>query len=116
MMFVQTLFAQVISVDGTWDFAVDTSARFSSKDVLEKASWRSAQVPLSWQAQFPDLRDYQGVAWYRKTVSMPELHPSEVVLLHFYAVDFIAEVFVNGKYFKKMKGVIHHSNLILANF
>ena len=29
-------------------------------------SWRTAQVPLPWQAQFDDLRLVSGTAWYRR--------------------------------------------------
>ena len=33
---------------------------------------RAIQVPGPWQAQFPDLRDYTGVAWYRRTFQWSE--------------------------------------------
>lgn len=89
--------AQILSLDGEWQFAVDSSAAFGIDNVREHASWRTAKVPLSWQAQFADLRDYQGVAWYRRTFTLPKLKADETVLLEFGAVDYVAEVFVNGR-------------------
>ncbi|MDZ7288486.1 MAG: hypothetical protein ONB42_00960 [candidate division KSB1 bacterium] len=89
-------FAQIISLDGEWQFAVDASGAFHIGNVKEKAGWRIAKVPLSWQAQFEDLRDYQGVAWYRKSFELPKLKSPETAILRFGAVDYVAEVFLNG--------------------
>ncbi len=49
----------------------------------------------SWNAQFDDLRDYFGVAWYKTTFEMPKGRTPHV-LLRFGAVDYAAEVYVNG--------------------
>src|SRR5262245_24375891 len=102
--FMPSLFAQTISLDGQWQFAVDTSGSFQIGNVNEKANWRTAKVPLSWQAQFSEWRDYQGVAWYRKSFDLHGLKSSETVIIHFGAVDYIAEVFVNGKPAGKHEG------------
>ena len=48
------------SLDGEWEFRTNA-----------EASWRTAQVPMPIQAQFEDLRDFSGVAWYRKRFSSP---------------------------------------------
>ena len=88
--------AQTLSLDGEWSFAVDTSGAFTAKNVKSLAQWRMCRVPLSWQAQFDDLRDYQGVAWYRKTFSLKERKKGPVALLHFGAVDYLCRVYVNG--------------------
>ncbi len=98
------LHAQTISLDGDWQFAVDTSGAFQIGNVEEKAEWRVVKAPLSWQAQFANWRDYQGVAWYRKSFEAPKLKPAETALLHFGAVDYIAEVFVNGHHVGKHEG------------
>lgn len=98
------LLAQTFSLDGEWQFAVDSSGVFHIDIVKDKAEWRRAKVPLSWQAQFSDLRDYQGVAWYRKPFVLPKLKSSETVLVEFNAVDYMTEVFVNGKAAGKHEG------------
>lgn len=89
--------SKTVSLDGEWDFAVDTAGVFTISDVAIKGVWRKAVVPLSWQAQFSDLRDYQGVAWYRKSFTVLSLHPDEVLLFHFGAVDYRAKVYLNGE-------------------
>src|SRR5207247_1741566 len=47
-------------------------------------------------ADFDDLRDYAGVAWYWRPVTLEAPEPGDVLLLRFGAVDYRAEVFVNG--------------------
>jgi hypothetical protein len=89
--------AQSRSLDGTWQFAVDREGKLTINDLSSVNDWREIRVPLSWNAQFADLRDYRGVAWYRKTVDFQPIKPDQNVLLKFGAVDYFAEVFVNGK-------------------
>lgn len=86
-----------IPLDGAWNFLVDTEGKFSVSDLSAAREVRVAQVPGSWQAQFEDVRDYAGVAWYWRTVKLESLAREEAALLRFGAVDYRAEVFVNGQ-------------------
>jgi hypothetical protein len=85
-----------MSLDGQWFFAVDSGWSYSVETVTAGAHWRPISVPGSWQAQFPDLRDYQGVGWYRKSFDAPKIRRGETVILTFGAVDYRAEVYANG--------------------
>ncbi|HEU0180287.1 MAG TPA: hypothetical protein VFV58_39125 [Blastocatellia bacterium] len=89
--------AQSRSLDGTWQFAVDREGKLTINDLSSIKDWREIRVPLSWNVQFADLRDYRGVAWYRKTVDLQPIKPDQTLLLKFGAVDYFAEVFVNGR-------------------
>ena len=75
------------TLDGVWQFAADSQKVFNAENVKARATWRTTQVPLSWTLQFEDLRDYQGVAWYRKSFSVRSLQHNETLLLRFDAVD-----------------------------
>ncbi len=92
----QPSFPKRIALNGDWELLVDAEGKFHA-DQLPADGWRSVRVPLSLQAQFPDLRDFQGTAWYRRTFIAPALKKGERLLLRFGAVDYIAEVFVNGQ-------------------
>ncbi len=86
------------SLDGTWEFAVDPERAFGPEN-LGSAAWRPIQVPGPWQAQFADLRDYTGVAWYRlhfRWSAPDEPGPDLVHVLGFGAVDYHATVWLNG--------------------
>jgi hypothetical protein len=89
-----------LSLDGEWQFVVDPDRSLDASTVAA-APLRTIHVPGPWQAQYPDLRDYTGVAWYRRTFhwSEPAGPPGEaevVHLLRFGAVDYFATVWLNG--------------------
>jgi hypothetical protein len=86
-----------LDLGGQWSLAVDSGAAFSAETVKERGHWRQITVPGSWQAQNADLRDYQGVAWYRRSFEAPKIRRGESVILAFGAVDYRCAVFVNGK-------------------
>ena len=73
--------AQLRSLDGTRQFAVDREGKLTINDLSSVEDWREIQVPLSWKVQFADLRDYRGVAWYRKTVDLQQIKPDQTLLL-----------------------------------
>src|SRR5271156_170236 len=89
--------AQSRTIDQQWQFTPDPKAQFTAATVDRAAKWRADQDGLSWNAQFDDLRDYAGVGWYRVTVDLPQPQLSTRQLIHFGAVDYFAEVWVNGK-------------------
>jgi hypothetical protein len=64
------------SLEESWKFAPDPSGTLTIGDLAQIQTWRVVRIGLSWQAQFEDLRDYQGAAWYRpwsrKTSAWPE--------------------------------------------
>ncbi|HXM95711.1 MAG TPA: glycoside hydrolase family 2 TIM barrel-domain containing protein [Candidatus Dormibacteraeota bacterium] len=89
--------AQVTPLEQGWKFLPDSNGELSSSEVINAPGWRDVRVGLSWNAQFDDLRDYAGVAWYRTTVEVPQFVEPGHVLLRFGAVDYFCEVFLNGK-------------------
>jgi hypothetical protein len=75
-----------VSLDGVWDFRLD-----------REEQWRAIQVPGVWQAQFDDLRETHGVTWYRRNFTVPAGFRGRHVVLGFGAVNYLAEVYVNGR-------------------
>lgn len=88
---------QPISLSGDWNFLADPGGNLRAGNLASVQNVRPTRVPSSWQSQFADLRDYAGVAWYWRTVSINAPGSDRVVLLRFGAVDYRAEVFVNGQ-------------------
>ncbi len=85
-----------ISLDGQWQFQFTAEAE---TDLRAIEQWRSAHVPLPWQAQFADLRYSSGIGWYRRTVTLNDSpnEAAQAIMLHFGAVDYHATVWINGK-------------------
>lgn len=85
-----------LELERGWQFLPDLEAKFKVETVHDELGWRNARVGIGWNAQFDDLRDFMGVGWYRIRVDIPHFSEPRHVLLKFGAVDYFAEVFVNG--------------------
>lgn len=82
-----------LSLDGAWDFQFDPEASLSPERMT---AWRAADVPMPWQAAFEDLRGVTGTAWYCRTFDVPADWAGHAVILHFGAVAYYAEIWLNG--------------------
>lgn len=82
------------SLSGSWEFGLDPDG---TSDVSSLSLDRAITVPMPWQAVFPELQQYSGYAWYRRTVDIEEQQLAGELLLHFGAVDYWCQVFINGK-------------------
>ncbi len=93
-----------LSLDGEWEFR---------KELEDSA--RTANIPGSWQVNFPDLRDYVGSAEYRKTVTIPSDWKGDPWII-FGAVDYTARVVVNNRYVGFHEGGYTPFAFNLANY
>ena len=57
----------------------------------------SLQVPGDWNTQDPKLYYYEGSVWYRRKFDAPPRKSSDRVFLEFGAVNYRADVYLNGK-------------------
>ena len=87
------------SLDGTWEIAFDANnqgraAKWHTQRVFSSLkNRRKIPVPSCWE-QFK--QDYEGVAFYGKHFKAPENWKNKSVRLQFGAVNYIAEVWLNG--------------------
>jgi beta-galactosidase/beta-glucuronidase len=83
------------SLNGIWDFAIDTEAEWS----LDEVAWdRQIRVPFAPETPASGIGDtglFKAV-WYRLRFLAPRLSPDERLILHFGAVDYHAMVWVDG--------------------
>lgn len=103
MILVQSAYSQSISLNGEWEFVTDPKGELKIESIQD-VKWRTAIVPLSWQAQFEDLRDYQGVGWYKKTFLLEKIDPEKLYILKFDAVDYVSRVYVNKEFVGENEG------------
>ncbi len=93
---------QRLSLDGLWDFTADPMGELRIDKLGGNIQWRKIKVPSFWEAQFDDLLNYDGIAWYRRSVPMPKEWIDAIssgqmrLFIHFEAVDYYACVFVGG--------------------
>lgn len=87
--------------NGEWDFSFDDQDRGLSL-LYQSAVPPNAQkiiVPYAYQVPASGIGDstYHPVVWYWKTIEMPSFEDDEQVFLNFEAVDYRAEVYINGR-------------------
>lgn len=91
-----------LNLNGVWEFAFDfgNSGRERKMWEAEKYS-HEIVVPFAPESKLSGIEyvDFIPACWYRRSVTLPEGWSTEKgrVLLHFGAVDYYAEVRVNGK-------------------
>src|SRR5918912_1638238 len=90
-----------VSLDGDWQ------ARLDPSDTGLADGWsdprvhfdRTLRVPLPWQAADPGLRQYAGAVWYRRPFQAPSAWRGVgSIVVRFGAVDYDAQVWVNGQF------------------
>jgi hypothetical protein len=84
------------SLDGTWRLHTDPGGDLTPA-TLPSDGWHAVAVPAPWQSQSETLRRYSGAAWYEREFVLPAHWTGDCVLLHFGAVDYFAEVWLNGE-------------------
>jgi len=87
---------QWISLNGTWDFAVDPPREWQSPGDVKWSG--SIVVPFSPETAASGVGDnrFFKACWYRRAIELPRPTAGERVILHFGAVDYSATVWVNG--------------------
>jgi beta-galactosidase/beta-glucuronidase len=92
-----TIHSTTLRLDGDgWSMAIDpkNEGRAQKWYDTRPAASQPTQVPGVMQRHFPD---YHGVAWYWRDFTAPaNPHAGGRYLLRFHAVDYLAEVWVNG--------------------
>jgi beta-glucuronidase len=91
-------FRQVCDLSGFWDLRFDEENRGQALGWNEGfEGGRPVAVPASWNDQFADGRDFLGPAWYKTTFALPEAWRERPALLRFDSVNYLAQVWLNGK-------------------
>ena len=94
----QNAHRNLFDLSGLWSFQLDP------QEIGEKDGWfhalpapRSIAVPASWNEQFEDTRDYLGVAWYLRRITVPPAWRGQRIMLRFGSATYAAKVWIDGK-------------------
>lgn len=83
------------NLNGLWEYAVTT------KDINRPSKYDGRiLVPFPIESAISGVKKRlkpEQLLWYKTTISKPNSHSGDKILLHFGAVDFETHVFVNGK-------------------
>lgn len=79
-------------LEGYWSFSIGDKQHWKNQD-FDHSMWDKIRVGQNWESQGYD--DYNGIAWYRKTLNINS-KPINSVYLKIGAVDDADEVYFNG--------------------
>ncbi|MBA4167470.1 MAG: glycoside hydrolase family 2 [Chitinophagaceae bacterium] len=83
-----------LNLNGLWQFQPGTN---SGEPRPKGALSGSILVPFPVESALSGVKEHHERIWYRRTFSVPKKWKGQRVLLHFGAIDYESEVFVNGK-------------------
>lgn len=121
---------KTISLNGTWQYIIDpyetgfydyrreernandreaywNTEKFDNKTDRKEFGFNekySIKVPGDWNSQDEKFLYYEGTVWYKKTFDVNLPDNNEKVFLHFGAVNYQADVYLNGKKLGMHKG------------
>ena len=80
---------QWLCLNGQWDFSIG-----------ENTFDKQITVPYACEAPLSGIGDkgFHKLVWYRRTFTLPEEMLGKKILLHFGAVDYVCDVWVNGSH------------------
>lgn len=89
-----------MNLNGKWDFEFDDH-QVGKKEkwyIKEKKFTQTIQVPFVYQSELSGVnsQEIHDVVWYKKKINLPDTFTNKRVILHFGAVDYQADVWVNG--------------------
>ncbi len=83
-----------LNLNGLWKFQPGNKKSHS----IPQRGWnQSILVPFPVESALSGIRKHYFTIWYQRSFKIPKSWKGKKVLLHFGAVDFESEVFVNGK-------------------
>ncbi len=88
-----------MNLNGTWQFEIDHGCTGRDRGLLQKETLDGTiLVPFCPESSLSGVgyKDFMRSVWYRRTFTLPASARGKRVFLHFGAVDYRTEVWVNG--------------------
>jgi beta-galactosidase/beta-glucuronidase len=90
-----------LSLNGVWDFMADAADEGlgAAWQQSGKARWtENITVPFAWETAASQIaREWLPVGWYRRSLHVPVEWLQERVILHFGAVHYSCQIWLNGR-------------------
>jgi beta-mannosidase len=95
-----------LALNGDWAYRKDPDTSGEAEKLFDPAtdtsSWGRVQVPSNWYKT--EIGDYHGVIWFARRFDLPDDMNDRHLTLRFGAVDYIADVWLNGIYLGRHEG------------
>ncbi|MFB3879721.1 MAG: glycoside hydrolase family 2 protein [Armatimonadota bacterium] len=96
----------VIPLNGVWRYQKDPERTGESRRLFApetgRGDWGEMTIPANWYKT--EVGDYHGVIWFAREFELPKEMKGRQLMLRFGAVDYIADVWLNGEYLGRHEG------------
>lgn len=89
-----------LNLNGAWQFEIDHGASGRKRGLVEKEKLEGEIiVPFCPESRLSGVQytDFMAAVWYKRAFTLPEAAAGKRVFLHFGAVDYRCEAWVNGQ-------------------
>ena len=88
-----------MNLNGQWQFEIDHGASGRARGLVERELSGRITVPFCPESKLSGVehKDFMAAVWYRRSFNLPREAEGKRVLLHFGAVDYKCEAWINGK-------------------
>ncbi len=96
-----------LNLNGEWDFEIDDAKNGIEREFFNRSSLDGKIiVPFCPESKLSGIghTDFMECVWYRRDFDIPKQWHGKDIILHFGAVDYRAEVYINGEYEGSHKG------------
>jgi beta-mannosidase len=98
-----------VSLDGAWRYSLEDEVRGASlgyqRPDFDSTSWQEMRLPTNWY--LTEVGDFFGAIWFRREFEVPPELRGQRLFLRFGAVDYIADVWLNGAYLGSHEGMFN---------
>lgn len=98
-----------LSLDGDWRYAVERDEPGESlaypEPALDTSSWPTMRLPTNWY--LTEVGDFFGTIWFRREFRVPPELRGQRLFLRFGAVDYLADVWLNGTFLGSHEGMFN---------
>lgn len=96
-------------LDGTWRYRLEDqepgeALGYHRRD-LDDSAWDEMELPTNWY--LTEVGDFFGTVWFRRSFEVPAGLRGQRLFLRFGAVDYLADVWVNGAYLGSHEGMFN---------
>src|SRR5512133_1987166 len=93
---------QSISLNGIWRFVPDLDPQYHSgpeyaQTGWDRRHWDVVRVPGCWNLYGERYALFEGVAWFAHSFTLADWTPTQIGTLRFGAVNYEAQVYLNGQ-------------------
>ena len=132
---------RTVSLNGKWQYIVDPyetgfyNYRWAERNENDREAYWSSDIPDNktdrkehgysdkytlnvpgdWNSQNPKFLYYEGTVWYKKSFDFQKSNPGDLLFLYFGAVNYRADVYLNGKKLGMHKGGFTPFNFEIAD-